>query len=74
MLLNDSGDSVIAGISASTICIHNAARFGLLPLFEIKLLGNHRRERGGVGWGREWRTGHLWCQTELWWMIDVLAI
>lgn len=34
----------------------------------------HRREREGVGWGSEWRTGHLWCQTELWWMIDILAI
>lgn len=32
-----------------TSCIHNAARFGLLLLFEIKLLGNDPRKGGVLG-------------------------
>lgn len=48
VLFGDSGDSVATDIRPG---IHNAARFGLLLLFEIKLLGNDPLE-GGI-WVRQ---------------------
>lgn len=35
---------------AGMICIHNAACFGLLVIFEIKLLRNRTQEGEGMCW------------------------